>query len=151
MASLALASTLLKCCRIGAVVTKSPWSSRVFVPATRHFQAHSRKEASNASETASQATKQGINEAKNVGQDVKNKAASVAEEVSQKTKEAAGEVSKVAQDVTEKAKQTIQDAWGSVKDTSQTIKDKVSGKAEESKEFVKENAESVKRCMNSKN
>ncbi|KAF2292650.1 hypothetical protein GH714_026345 [Hevea brasiliensis] len=120
MASLALASTLLKCCRIGAVVTKSPWSSRVFVPATRHFQAHSRKEASNASETASQATKQGINEAKNVGQDVKNKAASV----SQKTKEAAGEVSKVAQDVTEKAKQTIQDAWGSVKDTSQRLRTK---------------------------
>ncbi|KAJ8749531.1 hypothetical protein K2173_025726 [Erythroxylum novogranatense] len=95
--------------------------------------------------------KQAANEAKKVGEELKNKAASAADDATQKTKDAAGNVSRAAQDLSEKAKQTVQDAWGTVKDTTERIKDTVTGKAEESKEFIKENAEAAKRSMNTKN
>lgn len=71
-------------------------------------------------------------------------------QMSDKGKDIASKVSNKAQDLTEKAKQTVQDAWGTAKETSQKIKDSVAGKADDTKEVVKENAETVKRCMNTK-
>lgn len=71
----------------------------------------------------------------------------------------AGLMSANAQEISAKAKQAMEAAWDSAKDTAQRAKDTVvetatsnpNNKQQGSKEFVKANAESVEKCMNTKN
>ncbi|KAL6978770.1 hypothetical protein U1Q18_020436 [Sarracenia purpurea var. burkii] len=154
MASISLATILTKSHKAGAIVVRNPWSSRVFVSvAPRPFQGSLRREAitTQAYDKASDAAKQGANEARKDAQEVKDKAASTAEDLTEKSKEVGGKVAESAQDLTEKAKQTAQDAWGAVKDTTQKVKDTVVGKAQESKDSIKDNAKDVKRGIDMHN
>merc|ERR1712071_125623 len=129
-----------------AIARRSTWNPRVFLAASpRPIQASSHQES-----LATDAIKQGTNEAKKAGENFQEKAFSTAEHVTQKTNDLAGKVSNTAQDVTEKAKQSVQEAWGSAKDTAQKAKDTVMGKAEDSKQCIKESAETVKKSMNTK-
>ncbi|KAK4605691.1 hypothetical protein RGQ29_000127 [Quercus rubra] len=150
MASLTLIISFPKFGHAGsAIVRRSTWNPRLFAACTpRRIQASSNPEASSP---ATDALKQGANDAKKTGETVKDKAYSTAEHVSQNTKDMAGKMSATAQDATEKVKQTAQEAWGSAKDTAQKAKDNVLGKTEESKESIKESAEAVKNSMNTKN
>ncbi|RWR81178.1 protein FAR-RED IMPAIRED RESPONSE 1-like protein [Cinnamomum micranthum f. kanehirae] len=140
MANMALIANTFPKCRLllsSSIARRGPWKPRVYVTApTRPTQACAGKE--------------GAQEVKNKAEQMKDKAASAADETSDKGKEMASKVSNKAQDLTEKAKQTVQDAWGTAKETSQKIKDSVAGKVDDTKEVVKENAETVKRCMNTK-
>ncbi|KAI3749604.1 hypothetical protein L2E82_20218 [Cichorium intybus] len=95
---------------------------------------------------SSDAAKRAIDELKNVGNQMKEKAASQADYVASQSKEAVGG----AENIAEKAKQSAQEAWNATKDAAQKVQNTVAGKAEESAGTVKDHIEAAKRSMNTK-
>ncbi|CAH1447213.1 unnamed protein product [Lactuca virosa] len=99
-----------------------------------------------SSPSPSDTAKRAIDELKNAGSQIKEKAASHAGYVANQSKAAAG----ATENITEKAKQSAQEAWSATKDAAQKVQDTVAGKAEASADAVKDHIEAAKRTMNTK-
>ncbi|CAM8923233.1 hypothetical protein QQ045_021936 [Rhodiola kirilowii] len=144
-----------------SVARKATWSNVRIVSAFpfRTSLAGLHQDATTAAGKATEGMQQGMNDAMNMGEPMKENYST--DNVTQTAKDVSGKVAGTAQDVAEKAKQTMQDAWNSTKETAQNAKDAVMGKAEESKDCIKETAnqskdyveaaaETVERSMNTK-
>ncbi|CAM8966094.1 unnamed protein product [Rhodiola kirilowii] len=145
-----------------SMAKRSTWSNvRIFSAfPMRSSQVSLHQDASTAAGKATEGMQQGMNDAMNMGDQMKEKFST--DNVTQTAKDVSGKVAGTAQDVAEKAKQTMQDAWNSTKETAQNAKDAVLGKAEQSEDCIKEAAhqsknsikaaaETVERSMNTKN
>ncbi|CAI9300781.1 unnamed protein product [Lactuca saligna] len=119
------------------VMVRTALGSRVFGSAQVRFV---------SSPSPSDTAKRAIDELKNAGNQIKEKAATHAGYVANQSKAAAG----ATENITEKAKQSAQEAWSATKDAAQKVQDTVAGKAEASADAVKDHIEAAKRTMNTK-
>ncbi|KAL4558597.1 hypothetical protein LXL04_036798 [Taraxacum kok-saghyz] len=136
-----MARVAAKMVQATCTIVRSALSSRVFGSITMTTQVRFM-----SSSSSSDAAKRAIDELKNAGNQIKEKAASQADYVARQSKDVVGSTDNIA----EKAKQTAQEAWSATKDAAEKVQNTVTEKAEASASTVKDHIEAAKRTMDTK-